>query len=468
MVSRFPTAISPFPPLVMADNERDRLEYLAHRLVHKALTDYDAHRRAGGNVDAQNWKLVRKVDQLAMYKRVETTSLYQSADTRQPATPVRPPAESTSIIDNSIMRSRTRQKMPMLLQVGTIQGTLHEVMYGTIAVDGPTMMLKTAYTEDTLLDGETLCQLRGPSAAHPFRFLGVKWAVKSTPHAALAPIVRPRDLVYIEATGILTREESNERVGYHLMHSVSVPGYGPLDDRKIVRAQVSSCILYTETPDSPGVVDVFMKARFDPNGNVSESVAAQSAALAFMYGAKVNVCAQNKKLSWLLRSSPDSQGQQPSRSMSMTRQRSCPICVKSFNMFKGTAECEMCSTVICHRCSVKKKLGFAKTGSKKVILHPVAFCTSCLTHARRLDDFDAARQEVLTGFGVGEASSAARRFKADPLPSVHNCRRRDLQRAKTAPPTISISEPPEIARHHSEGVMAKKDSTPANQYVGKR
>ncbi|POM63442.1 Hypothetical protein PHPALM_21154 [Phytophthora palmivora] len=467
MAGRFPWPNPPFPPLAMADSERDRLEFLAHRLVHNALEDYDVHRQNGANVDAQSWKLVRKIDQLAMYKRVEPSTLYQEADVRQPATAIRSRAESTSIIEDSITQGRPRQKMPILLQVGAIQGTLNEIMYGTIAVDGQGMMLKTAYTEDTLLDGETLCQLRGPSASHPFRFLGVKWVVKGTPHA---PMVRPRDLVFIEATGILTRENSNERVGYHLMHSVSVPGYGPLDDRKIVRGQISSCILYTESPDTPGGVDVFMKARFDPNGNVSENVATQSTALALMYGAKGTVCAQNKKLSWLLRSRPDSPVHRPSRSMSITRQRSCPICSKGFNMFTGTAECEMCSTVICSGCSVKKKLGFARPSSKRVVLRSVAFCTSCLTHARRLDVFDAARQEVLAGYGVGETSastctnSTTKRPRPDSLKSVHNCRRRDLQRTKETS-SLSKGQPPEITRHHSEGVMTKIDEKPRRPRV---
>ncbi|KAE9249237.1 hypothetical protein PF002_g5400 [Phytophthora fragariae] len=337
MASRFPMNVPPFPPLAMADSERDRLEYLAHRLVHKAIDDYDVHRQAGGNVDARSWKLVRKCDHLAMYKRTEPSGLYQVAHARQPATPIRSRAESASVVGNSITQGRPRQKMP--------------------------------------------------------------------------------------------------------------------------------------TPESPGGVDVFMKARFDPNGNVSESVATQSIALTLMYSAKASVCAQNKKLSWLIRSSSDSSARKrPTRSMSMARQRSCPICAKNFNMFSGTAECEICSTVTCHACSVKKKLGFAKTGSKRVILHPVTFCTSCLTHARRLDDFDAARQEVMAGFGVDETSSATSRSRGESIPSVHNCRRRDIQKTKTAP-SITKDEPPEVTRHHSEGVMEENNTPPrarqrVNTWIG--
>ncbi|KAF1793209.1 Ankyrin repeat-containing domain [Phytophthora cactorum] len=351
MAGRFPSPVPPYPPLVMADSERDRLEFLAHRLIHKAL------------------KTTTSIDRMAPKWTPGAGSSFAKV-TNSPCTNEQSPVPSTN-------HQRRQQQ------------------FG----------------------------------------LGRK---------ALA-------------TGILTREDNNERVGYHLMHSVSVPGYGPLDDRKIVRGQISSCILYTESPDSPAGVDVFMKARFDPNGNVSESVATQSAALALMYAAKISVCAQNKKLSWLLRSSPDSPVHRPSRSMSMTRQRSCPICAKSFSMFSGSVECEMCSTAICSGCSAKKKLGFARTGSKRVVLRPVAFCTSCLTHARRLNVFDAARQEVLAGFGVDETSastcstSMAKEPRPDSIGNVHNCRRRDLQGTKKAL-AISKSLPPEITRHRSKQI----------------
>uniref|UniRef100_H3HBI7 Uncharacterized protein n=1 Tax=Phytophthora ramorum TaxID=164328 RepID=H3HBI7_PHYRM len=389
MAGRFPMPVPPFPPLAMATSERERLELLTHRLIHKALADYDVHRQGGAKVDARSWKLVRKCEQLAMYKRSEPSALYQPAHARQSATAIRTRAESASIIEGSITQGRPRQKMPLLLQVGAIQGTLDEVMYGTVALDGPAMMLKTACTEDTLLDAETLCQLRGPSPTHPFRFLGVKWVVKGTPHMALAAVVRPRDLVFIEATGILTREGSKEKIGYHLMHSVQVPGYGPLDDKKIVRAQISSCLLYTETPGSVGSVDVFMKARFDPNGSVSEGVATQSAALALMYSAKVSVCAQNKKLLWLLHTSPEFPVQQrPSTAVSMTRQRCCPICAKSFTIFSGTANCELCSTAVCTACSVKKKLAFGKPPSKRVTWRSVAFWDADLGTTSRWDKLE--------------------------------------------------------------------------------
>ncbi|RLN68070.1 hypothetical protein BBJ28_00001168 [Nothophytophthora sp. Chile5] len=450
MSGKFPLPLPPFPPLALADSERDRLEALAHRLIRKALADHDAHRQAGAKVDAGGWKLVRKCEQLAMYKRTEPSTWHQPPRARRQARP-RPGSSD----DDSPNQERVRQKMPMLLQVGAVRGSLDEVMYATTTVDAPAMLLKTTYTEDTLLDAETLCQLRGPSAARPFRFLGVKWIVKGTPSVARAPMVRPRDLVFVEATGILMREGSNERVGYHLMHSVSVPGYGPLDDKKIVRGQLSACTLYTEAPNAPGAVEVYMKARFEPNGAVNETVATLSASLGFMYCAKAVVCAQNKKLSWLLRSSPDAPGHHPpSKAAGMPRQRRCPICSKGFSMFSGTTNCELCFTVVCTGCFVKKKLSFAKPESKTIIQRSVAFCTSCLTHARRMDAFDIARQEVLSMIGVdgtetSTCTASTTKTLAEPLPGLPNCRRRDLHGAKETG-SLSKRQSPQFSSHPSE------------------
>lgn len=101
--------------------------------------------------------------------------------------------------------------MPTLLMVGSIVGTLDGV---------------ATYTLDELADDEILNEIHGPMPEDPYRFLGLRWIVKG--HSSAVPkFIWPRDLVFFEATG-LHQGRHGERIGYHLMHSLDLPGYGPL------------------------------------------------------------------------------------------------------------------------------------------------------------------------------------------------------------------------------------------------
>ncbi|KAG2522104.1 hypothetical protein JM16_005975 [Phytophthora kernoviae] len=155
--------------------------------------------------------------------------------------------------------------MPTLLQVGTIEGTLDDVMYGSVTFTAADTLIKAIYTSNEIVDADTLYEIQGPTNDEPFRFLGLKWAVKATSPAVKA-FVWPRDLVYLEATGILDRQ-GGERVGYHLMHSLDLgKGFDSLEGKRIVRGRVSSCYLYRQT--APNTVEVYMKTNFEPNGPI--------------------------------------------------------------------------------------------------------------------------------------------------------------------------------------------------------
>lgn len=110
----------------------------------------------------------------------------------------------------------------MLLLVGTIVGTLDDVMYGVATFDEPAMLLKTADTFDELADGEILHEIHGPTPEDPYRFPGFKWDAKGS-SPAVSKLVRPRGLVFLEATDI--REGCHgQRIGCHLMHSLDLSG----------------------------------------------------------------------------------------------------------------------------------------------------------------------------------------------------------------------------------------------------
>ncbi|KUF96092.1 Growth hormone-regulated TBC protein 1 [Phytophthora nicotianae] len=285
--------------------------------------------------------------------------------------------------------------MPTLLQVGTIEGTLNDVMYGSASFDAVGTLIKSSYTAEEVVDAETLYELQGPTSEEPFRFLGIKWVVKSTSSTVKA-FVWPRDLTFIAATGILTRQ-GGERVGYHLMHSVDLgKGYGPLEGKRIVRGRISSCYLYRQT--SSNTVDVYMKTNFEPNGSVHESVALLSAANSLTYCLKSSLCAQNKKLSWLLahpKIDDTEAGSARPSTVRIKKRNDCGVCTRPIGTFSRCHTCRVCNARACSTCFVKKKLSFPGQGHKTVEQRSVVICTHCLTHARKLNSLEIAEKEVI-------------------------------------------------------------------------
>uniref|UniRef100_K3WRW4 FYVE-type domain-containing protein n=1 Tax=Globisporangium ultimum (strain ATCC 200006 / CBS 805.95 / DAOM BR144) TaxID=431595 RepID=K3WRW4_GLOUD len=325
------------------------------------------------------------------------------------ATADRATAVDRSATANASGRS-AEWRMPTLLMLGSIVGSLDDVMYGASTFDAPSMLLKTTYTHDELIDGEILNQIQGPTPEEPFTFLGIKWIVKGN-HSGIASVVRPRDLVILESTGIETRW-NGERYGYHLMHSVDLPEYGPLKRKSVLRGRVSSCVVYRELAN--GTVDVYMKANFEPNGNVGESVAILSAANGLSYCWRSVVCAQNKKLSWMLETKENwtTGGGQPrsttasiratdtsnGKKKSKDKHACCSVCRKSANAFRHMSSCQLCQFPMCSRCRVTKKLScVGETWRKEILQQDVTLCKSCVTRSTKSDTYQVARDEVLSG-----------------------------------------------------------------------
>ncbi|ETM98518.1 hypothetical protein PPTG_19573 [Phytophthora nicotianae INRA-310] len=268
-------------------------------------------------------------------------------------------------------------------------------MYGSASFDAVGTLIKSSYTAEEVVDAETLYELQGPTSEEPFRFLGIKWVVKSTSSTVKA-FVWPRDLTFIAATGILTRQ-GGERVGYHLMHSVDLgKGYGPLEGKRIVRGRISSCYLYRQT--SSNTVDVYMKTNFEPNGSVHESVALLSAANSLTYCLKSSLCAQNKKLSWLLahpKIDDTEAGSARPSTVRIKKRNDCGVCTRPIGTFSRCHTCRVCNARACSTCFVKKKLSFPGQGHKTVEQRSVVICTHCLTHARKLNSLEIAEKEVI-------------------------------------------------------------------------
>ncbi|CEG38854.1 START-like domain [Plasmopara halstedii] len=129
--------------------------------------------------------------------------------------------------------------------VGPLPGTLDENMFGLVSPTIESMRIKSSYLND-FNAAAVLATIIEPTVNDPFRAVVIKWMEIDIPLASIG-IVRNRDYVYIESTGLL-HLQNGERVGYHLLHSVTFPEVHELPNR--VRGNMSFCgIFHQEGPD---------------------------------------------------------------------------------------------------------------------------------------------------------------------------------------------------------------------------
>ncbi|GMF16355.1 unnamed protein product [Phytophthora fragariaefolia] len=444
-----PTTWTPnaLPPVELTTEQREKYRVLATQLLSNTLRDYDIystdsrHRR----MSRQRWKPVKTRDHITVYKeRYPTPSSLASANQFIGA-PLR--THPVRLADRMSMAFHSNEwtAPKLLVAAGWIEGTLDDVMYGVASPDAQSMLLKATVVKNTLINGAVLACIDGPCNADPFRFLGVKWFVKGPP-TPLQGIVRPRDLVFIEATGITTRP-NGERIGYQLLHSVDPPQYRDLTPRAgmdVTRGRISSCSIFREIPAGLGSryskVDVYVKGYVEAHGKLLDSVALAAASTGFMSSWNAVECANLKKLMWLFRNQPDwergrrqapqrvrrsslrshaSSGVNCSPSMSRTniheclgtphtvyrsvgpkpnsQDLRCDTCAKRLNkLVRRAISCTLCFGTTCSRCRVSRTL---KDVNKKLWLRQedVLICKRCVLRVDNLSAVDVARTEVESG-----------------------------------------------------------------------
>lgn len=202
--------VNPFTAMNISQDDRLQLQDLANGIIMSNLANYNtfvsSHKR---KVDSRRWKQIKERENLTVYAE-------------------RP--ESAHISDGEPSGSG----LPMILCVGSIEGKLEDHMYGVMSEDLETMRIKASYVDDVsgaaVLDSVVL-----PTLEEPFQSLLVKWMELDIPFASTS-LVKNRDYVYLEGTGFAT-SQSGERLGYHLLHSVSFPQTHELPNR--IRGNVS-------------------------------------------------------------------------------------------------------------------------------------------------------------------------------------------------------------------------------------
>ncbi|EGZ15186.1 hypothetical protein PHYSODRAFT_333458 [Phytophthora sojae] len=344
--------------------------------------------------------------------------------------------------------------LPRLLAVGTLRGSLDDVMYGVVSPNASSVRLRSSYLGEHIADCAVLREMKSPSPSDPFRFLGIKWFVRAK-HRGAARIVLPRDFVVLEFSGVMMRPD-NSRVGFHLMHSVEIPTCRELHEHRILRAKLSSCYIFEETRNNR--VQVFMTASVEPNGHVLNRMALRSAATALSNCWKSVSCAHNKKLAFCLQNErPSAMGlssiastrgghslggtvirssrgglsaltpvnesivresiapepvSQRSNYSSTVHRRQCGVCRGKLGVLSKSILCQLCCEQICSRCRIVRKLS-SDTLNSQVTQSSINFCKKCVASVNDESALEIARQELwVRSRGRTRASSAMSRTNA--------------------------------------------------------
>ncbi|GLE07054.1 hypothetical protein PINS_up016923 [Pythium insidiosum] len=434
---------NPFAPLRLSDDDKHQLHELGELFVANAIEEYEAFLlKDKRQVDPARWKLVTQREEIRVYKERAQQRRPEPAPVQAMPMNTRSPAEtSASASATDAASSHNDSDLPTMLTVGTTVGSLHDFMYGTVATSVDMARIRTSYTGDHLVNGAVLEKLVEPTVDDPFRSMAVKWVVKGQP-LHVRTVVKNRDMVYLEYTGLTRLPTTGEVVGFHLLHSVSFPQTPALD--KTLRGNISICGIFRQHNDD--LVEVFAKGFLDPTGRVLRAVVIKSAAQVMASTAGMTQCAQLKKLAFAMRhrnTNHTALGQLASRRrqqqdvLQRERRRThsdaahkqtttsgdkcCSVCRKqvskrapsvlSFGHKSTASHCRLCLHVICSHCRVKKQLS-SITPDSELRTQSMSFCVLCVAEVKSLSAWDVAADEILLqdgprGYGASVASTVS-------------------------------------------------------------
>ncbi|KAG3020808.1 hypothetical protein PC119_g9827 [Phytophthora cactorum] len=413
-----------FPAVTLSHEHESALIEEADTVVKEIVAANETFIAEGGTLGHPYWKLVRSKEGMKVYRQRKKAINQRGTDSCSPV--LQSPSwskeheysryrtlssssvdygadrqtslsSSSGVSGDSIMEKMRPHGVALMALHGSMDGALDDCMFGCFAPNDEAWKLRSSHINDRLDDARILATIRGPTRTDPCRFLGVKWFAKEHP-VVLTGIVQQRDFLILESSGF-TRDSKGERVGYFLMHSVTLRGVPELTHLGIVRGVMSFCYLFRQ--GGPGKIDVFCRGFFDSRGEMPGRLSVSIAAEAAICCTGVVDCAYVKKLRWLMLHASKRQSGDEEQS-TITR---CEACDKSFCKFSLTssgsgAACAICRQVVCSKCSVTKKITMHVSDNGAVQQCSLPFCLSCLLKAKQQSGWEMAIRNL-------EASSAS-------------------------------------------------------------
>ncbi|KAG6952237.1 hypothetical protein JG688_00013360 [Phytophthora aleatoria] len=338
-------SVKPYPDLQVSEEEREQLIDLVNEFVKGHFQEYeDFVVVTKSQVDENRWKHVKSKDNQHI--------------------------------------AAAEKDLPVVLSVGTLVGDVDDVMFGVVNPTLDVMRIKASYVHD-LDSAAVLCSVVEPSVEEPFRSLVIKWMTIDLPLQSTS-LVKSRDFVYIEATGIV-HFASGERVGYHLLHSIDFPQTKPLPN--MIRGNLSVFGFFRQLEQN--AIDIYASGTVVPGGKIARFLSIQVAAEALLSATNYVYCGQMKKLSWMLQHRHSSFERQD-----QLRRETCVVCerkvTKGIRGFIG---------------AIRKRISFIALDDQ-LIRRKIAFCTKCVSEATKWDAKEAARDQA-TGYRAYKAFSTS-------------------------------------------------------------
>ncbi|KAL4140894.1 hypothetical protein PRNP1_014462 [Phytophthora ramorum] len=145
-------ATNPYPSLVLTEADREMLLELERDLIHEVFPKYEAFVvEDKRKVKRAQWKAIGDDKNLHMYVERKDWSDAEHE-----------PMLSQDTSDN------WQKHMPVILAVGTFEGELNDLMFGTVNPTQQIMRVKASYVKD-YSDGAVLANIVLPTADDPFR-----------------------------------------------------------------------------------------------------------------------------------------------------------------------------------------------------------------------------------------------------------------------------------------------------------
>ncbi|KAG7392947.1 hypothetical protein PHYPSEUDO_013435 [Phytophthora pseudosyringae] len=384
---KFPLSACPFQSVELTESEKDTIQSISDDILSETMAEYERMLiHENGVLDTERWKLIKRKENLAAYQDrcALAVTLQASSSTSKPTVdttedPISPPPAPTATLKPALQR---------VLWHGTINCDLDDLMLGVVNQNADMWKVKSSYVEDNGLDFFLLASIKERSSMKPFEGLQLKWTVNDMGPLVAKPIMRPRDFVFMESTGITQSPTTGERMGYHLCHSLELPGVAELPNFKLVRGKMELYHIFRQK--SKGLVEVYVRAMVDLQGEMPSTSVSLFSAEAMSSLTLAAFCAERHKVMWLLHSMEPCESGKPSLDL-------CSVCTKDLSKsllpFMNKA-CRICSGRICARCRIPKKISFLNRRTRGVIKKNIDICTRCVHTAAHMNALTVAQGEL--------------------------------------------------------------------------